>query len=84
MPPTHDSISQYNANDPSSTTASTVPLRSARRSTAESARHGWDGRTKVAATASASVRMKGHACRCELYTSFDRHTLCAGYKRWLQ
>ena len=84
MPPRHDSISQSNSDDPRFTPASTVPLRSARRSTAESARHGWDSRTKVAAAASASVRIKGHACRCELCTSFDRHTLCAGYKRWLQ
>lgn len=82
MPPTHESISQNNAGDLRSAFASTAPLRSARRSTAESARHGWDSRTKVAAAASVSVRMKGHACRCKLCTSSDRHTLCAGYKRW--
>jgi hypothetical protein len=58
MPPRHDSISQDNAGDSRFTPASNVPLRSSRRSTAESARHGWDGRTKVAATASASVRMR--------------------------
>ncbi|DBA82655.1 hypothetical protein WJX77_012224 [Trebouxia sp. C0004] len=54
MPPAHDSISQNNAGDSRSIPASTVALRSVRRSTADSARHGWDSRTKVAAAASAS------------------------------